>query len=159
LNILARLISFHDSQPTPKMATCETIRNAGPKYLSLQKTLTEWKWAVAEHPAIAERVQNFDQRYKAMRADIANLDKRSKDQHDRLGKLTDNSVKRDWFKTTGKLGEKIKEKEKEFMKQDELVQSAKAVGIELESELNTRPGNSSNNASKANRNMTWQKKI
>jgi hypothetical protein len=118
------------------MATPERIRNAGPQYLTLQKTLTESKWAVTELPIITQRVQNIEQRYKATQDNIAKFDKRSEKQHDRLGKLTHNSVKRAWFKTTGKLEEKIKEEEKEFMKQYELTQAAKAKGIEQESELN-----------------------
>jgi hypothetical protein len=118
------------------MATPERIRNAGPQYLTLQKTLTESKWAVTELPIITQRVQNIEQRYKSTQDNIAKFDKRSEKQHDRLGKLTHNSVKRAWFKTTGKLEEKIKEEEKEFMRQYELTQAAKAKGIEQESELN-----------------------
>jgi hypothetical protein len=118
------------------MATPERIRNAGPQYLTLQKTLTESKWAVTELPIITQRVQNIEQRYKSTQDNISKFDKRSEKQHDRLGKLTHNSVKRAWFKTTGKLEEKIKEEEKEFMRQYELTQAAKAKGIEQESELN-----------------------
>ena len=117
------------------MTTAETIRGAGPKYLSLQEQLTEAEWAVAELPIITKRLQNVEERHKQAQDNITKFDKRTKDQHDRLGKLTHNSVKRAWFKTTGKLEEKIQEEEKEFLKQYELVQAAKAKGVELEAEL------------------------
>ena len=117
------------------MTTAQDIRDAGPRYLALQKALSESEWALATLPQITKRLQNAEASAKTTRDNIRKFDKRSKDQHERLQSLKHSSVKRAWYRTTGKLEEKIEEEEKYWLKEYELVQGAKARGEEQEKEV------------------------
>ena len=116
------------------MATVETIREAGPKYLALQHTLTETEWAVAALPQIADRLQKTEATTKVTRDNIRKFDKRSKDQLERFQKLKHHSVKQLWYRTVGKLEKKVDEEEKAWLKEYEQVQSAKVRLEEQEKE-------------------------
>ena len=117
------------------MTTAEDIRNAGPRYLALQKALSESEWALAALPQITKRLQSAEASAQSTRENVRKFDKRSKDQHERLQSLKHSSVKRAWYRTTGKLEEKIEEEEKYWLKEYELVQAAKARGEEQEKEV------------------------
>lgn len=117
------------------MATAETIRRAGPKYLALQQTLTETDWAATALPEIQKRLHEAEEAAKRLRADIQKFDHRSKDQLERFQNLKHHSVKRAWYRTTGKLEEKIQEEEKQWLKEYERVQAAKARGEEQDKEV------------------------
>lgn len=117
------------------MATAQTIKEAGPRYLALQQTLSETEWAYAALPEIQTRLRSAEEAAKRHQDDIRKFDVRSKDQLERFQNLKHHSVKRAWYKTTGKLEEKIKEEEKQWMKEYERVQAAKARGEEQSAEV------------------------
>ena len=117
------------------MATAQTIKEAGPRYLALQQTLSETEWAYAALPEIQTRLRSAEEAAKRHQDDIRKFDVRSKDQLERFQNLKHHSVKRAWYKTTGKLEEKIKEEEKQWMKEYERVQAAKARGEEQSVEV------------------------
>lgn len=117
------------------MATAETIRNAGPQYLWLQKTLSESEWALTALPQVTKTLHTAETAVKSTREKIRTFDKRSKDQLERLQGLKHHSVKRAWYKSTGKLNEKLEEEEKEWLRQYELVQGAKAKAEEQDKEV------------------------
>lgn len=117
------------------MTTPEAIREAGPKYLALEKTVSESEWAVSALPQISKRLQAAEASAKTTRDNIRKFDKRSKDQLGRLQNLKHSSVKRAWYRTTGKLEERIEEEEKVWLKEYELVQAAKARGEEQDKEV------------------------
>src|SRR5271167_4276854 len=117
------------------MASANAIHDAGPKYLALEKTVSESEWAVSALPQITKRLQNAEASAKTTRDNILKFDKRSKDQLERLQNLKHSSVKRAWYRTTGKLEERIEEEEKVWLKEYELVQGAKAKGEEQEKEV------------------------
>ena len=117
------------------MTTQETIRAAGPKYLALQRALSESEWSVSALPQITKRVSNADATAKQTQDNIRKFDKRSKDQLERLQHLQHGGVKRAWYRTQGKLEEKLKEEEKEWLREYELVQAAKAKGEEQQKEV------------------------
>ena len=117
------------------MTTAEDIRDAGPKYLALQKALSESEWALAALPQITKRLHSAEASAQATRDNVRKFDKRSKEQHERLQSLKHSSVKRAWYRTTGKLEERIQEEEKHWLKEYELVQGAKARGEEQEKEV------------------------
>jgi len=111
------------------MTTQETIRAAGPKYLSLQRALSESEWSVSALPQITKRLSNAEASAKQTQDNIRKFDKRSKDQLGRLQNLQHHGVKRVWYRTQGKL------EEKEWLREYELVQAAKAKGEEQEKEV------------------------
>jgi len=117
------------------MTTAETIRNAGPQYLWLQKTLSESEWAVTALPQATKTLQATETAVKSTREKIRTFDQRSKNQLERLQGLKHHSVKRAWYKSTGKLDEKLEEEEKEWLRQYELVQGAKAKAEEQDKEV------------------------
>src|SRR5579859_857314 len=117
------------------MTTAETIRNAGPQYLWLQKTLSESEWAVTALPQATKTLQATETAVKSTREKIRTFDQRSKNQLERLQGLKHHSVKRAWYKSTGKLDEKLEEEEREWLRQYELVQGAKAKAEEQDKEV------------------------
>jgi hypothetical protein len=117
------------------MTTQDAIKQAGPKYLALQNTLSQSEWALAGLPQITKRLQNAEAALKTTRENILKFDKRSKHQLEKFQNLQHHSVKRAWYRTTGKLEEKIQEEEKAWMKEFETVQSAKVRGEEQEKEV------------------------
>ena len=117
------------------MATEQTIRDAGPTYLSLQKTLSESEWAVAGLPQVTKTLQAAEIASKSTKDQIRKFDKRSQNQLERYNNLKHHSVKRAWYRTTGKLEEKIQEEEKAWLKEYESVQAAKARGEEQDKEV------------------------
>jgi hypothetical protein len=117
------------------MTSENAIRDAGPKYLALERTISESEWAVSALPQITKRLQNAEASVKTTRDNIRKFDKRSKDQLERLQNLKHSSVKRAWYRTTGKLEERIEEEEKVWLKEYELVQAAKARAEEQEKEV------------------------
>jgi hypothetical protein len=117
------------------MTTQETIRAAGPKYLALQRALSESEWSVSALPQITKRLSNAEVSVKQTQDNIRKFDKRSKDQLERLQHLRHGGVKRAWYRTQGKLEEKLKEEEKDWLREFELVQAAKAKGEEQQKEV------------------------
>jgi hypothetical protein len=117
------------------MTTAETIRNAGPQYLWLQKTLSESEWAITALPQVTKTLEAAKTAVNSTREKIRTFDKRSKSQLERLQDLKHHSVKRAWYKSTGKLDEKLEEEEKEWLRQYELVQGAKAKAEEQDKEV------------------------
>src|SRR5277367_5447044 len=117
------------------MTTQQTIRAAGPKYLALQRALSESEWSVSALPQITKRLSNAEASAKQTQDNIRKFDKRSKEQLERLQNLQHRGVKRAWYRTQGKLEEKLKEEEKEWLREYELVQAAKAKGEEQEKEV------------------------
>jgi len=117
------------------MTTLETIRHAGPHYLWLQQTLSESEWALAALPQATKTLQAAETAVKSTREKILTFDKRSKDQLGRLQNLKHHSVKRAWYKTTGQLEERLDAEEKEWLRQYELVQGAKAKAEEQDKEV------------------------
>jgi len=117
------------------MTTLETIRHAGPHYLWLQQTLSESEWAIAALPQATKTLQAAETAVKSTREKILTFDKRSKDQLGRLQNLKHHSVKRAWYKTTGQLEERLDAEEKEWLRQYELVQGAKAKAEEQDKEV------------------------
>jgi hypothetical protein len=117
------------------MATEQTIREAGPHYLSLQQTLSESEWAVAALPQVTKTHQAAETAAKSTKEQIRKFDKRSQNQLERFNNLKHHSVKRAWYRTTGKLEEKIEEEEKAWLKEYEQVQAVKAKGQEQDKEV------------------------
>jgi hypothetical protein len=103
--------------------------------MQLQNTLTETDWANTALPEISKRLKSAEEGAKRLHADIQKFDMRSKDQLERFQTLKHSSVKRAWYKTTGKLETKIQEEEKQWLKEYERVQAAKARGVEYDQEV------------------------
>jgi hypothetical protein len=117
------------------MTTAETIRQAGPQYLALQKALSESEWSLTAYPQLTKSLKTAEAAVQTTRDNIRKFDKRSKDQLERFQHLKHHSVKRAWYRTTGKLEEKLQEEEKAWLKEYELVQAAKARCEEQEAEV------------------------
>lgn len=116
------------------MATEETIRQAAPLYLDLQRALSESAWALTALPQIKKRLESAEAAAKVTRDNVSKFDKRSKEQLGRFQNLQHHGVRRAWYRTTGKLDDKLQEEEKAWLKEYELVQAAKARGEEQEKE-------------------------
>lgn len=117
------------------MATQERIREAGPKYNALQNTLSETDWAASALPTLQQRVKEAEASLKHSKDNIRRFDKQSKEQLERFQSLQHSGVKRAFHKVTGKLQDKLAAEEREWLKDYELVQAAKAKAEEQEKEI------------------------
>jgi len=122
------------------MATAETILHAGPQYLALQNTLSETSWAVVALPDVHRRLQEARAAAHQTQETIRSFDEKSKYQLSRFNNLKHNTVKKAWYRTQGKLEEKLKQEEIQWLKRYEEVQAAKARGQEQDAKVEELAG-------------------
>jgi hypothetical protein len=117
------------------MTTIQTIRNAGPEYLSLTSIVDDTSWCGSALPQIHQKLQQAQAASDRTQAEIRAFDDKSKYQLSRFNKLKHNGVKKAWYRSTGKLEEKLREEEVQWLKRFEEVQAAKARGEEQDKEV------------------------